>query len=322
MYMTLQQLKYILKIVDYRSISEAAKNIYISQPALSNSVNELEKELGIEIFSRNTKGISLTSDGEEFLSYARQVVEQADLLEQRYINKKPSRQICSFSTQHYAFVVNAFVNLVNKTGSDEYDFTLRETRTYEIIEDVRNLKSEVGVIYMNEFNKKVLGKLLKENHLKFTPTFTAKPHVFVSSTNPLAHKRKLSLKDLEPYPFLCFEQGDYNSFYFSEEILSTIARKKTIHVSDRGTLFNLLIGLNGYTICSGIVTSDLNGTQVVSIPLDAPGNEDMTVGYITNERTVVSRYGKMFIEELEKFKSKSMKQHQGFGMKSIDKCNT
>lgn len=299
--MTLVQLKYILKIVEYRSISVAAKNIYISQPALSNSVNELEKELGIEIFSRNTKGISLTADGEEFLSYARQVVEQTELLEQRYINKKPSRQICSFSTQHYAFAVNAFVNLVKKTGRDEYDFTLRETRTYEIIEDVRNLKSEVGIIYLNEFNKKVIGKLLKENHLKFTPVFTAKPHVFISSTNPLAKRKKVSLKDMEDFPFLCFEQGDYNSFYFSEEILSTIPRKKIIHVSDRGTLFNLLIGLNGYTISTGIVTSDLNGTQVVAVPLEVHGNEDMTVGYITNERTSVSRYARQFIEEFCRF---------------------
>ncbi|MBR5932759.1 MAG: LysR family transcriptional regulator [Treponema sp.] len=300
--MTLQQLKYVLKVVEYRSISEAAKNIYISQPALSNSVNELEKELGIEIFSRNTKGISLTSDGEEFLSYARQVVEQTELLEQRYIDKKPSRQICSFSTQHYAFAVNAFVNFVRKTKPDEYDFTFRETRTYEIIEDVRNLKSEVGIIYLNEFNKKVIGKLLKESHIKFTPVFTARPHVFVSSKNPLAKRRRVSLSDLESYPFLCFEQGDYNSFYFSEEILSTIPRKKIIHVSDRGTLFNLLIGLNGYTICSGIVTSDLNGTQVVSIPLEVHGNEDMTVGYITSERTPVSRYGRQFIEELVNFR--------------------
>lgn len=300
--MTLQQLKYVLKIVEYRSISQAAKNIYISQPALSNSVNDLEKELGIEIFSRNTKGISLTPEGAEFLSYARQVVEQSELLEKRYINKEPLRQICSVSTQYYAFAVNAFVNLVKKTGAREYDFTLRETRTYEIIEDVRNLKSEVGVLYINNFNKKVIEKILKENHLKFTPVFTASPHVFISKNNPLSKKKFVTLKDLEEYPFLCFEQGDYNSFYFSEEILSTISRKKVIHVSDRGTLFNLLIGLNGYTLCSGIITSDLNDTQILSLPLKTDSNEDMTVGYITNEQTNLSHYAKLYIEELSKFK--------------------
>lgn len=299
--MTLQQLKYVLKIVEYRSITEAAKQIYITQPALSNSIHDLENELGIEIFSRNAKGINLTADGEEFLSYARQVVEQADLLENRYTNKKPQRQICSFSTQHYAFAVNAFVNLVKKSDADEYDFTLRETRTYEIIEDVRNLKSETGIIYLNDFNRKVMNKLLKENHLSFYPLFKAKPHVFISAKNPLSSKKEVTLKDLENFPYLCFEQGDFNSFYFSEEILSTVSRKKIIHVSDRGTLFNLLIGLNGYTICSGIVTSDLNGKEIVSIPLICDQNEEMEIGYILNDRTETSKYAKIFIEELKGF---------------------
>lgn len=297
--MTLQQLKYVLKIVEYRSITEAARNIYITQPALSNSVHDLEAELGIEIFSRTTKGITLTQDGEEFLSYARQVVEQSELLEQRYTNKKPLKQICSFSTQHYAFAVNAFVNFVKNADNDEYDFTLRETRTYEILEDVRNLKSETGIIYLNDFNRKVINKFLKENHLGFYPLFTAKPHVFISSTNPLASKDSVTLADLEDYPYLCFEQGDFNSFYFSEEILSTVSHKKTIHVSDRGTLFNLLIGLNGYTICSGVVTSDLNGTQIVSVPLITDTNENMEIGYILNERTEITKNAKAFIQELQ-----------------------
>ncbi|MBP5328772.1 MAG: LysR family transcriptional regulator [Spirochaetaceae bacterium] len=298
--MTLQQLKYILKIVEYRSITEAAKNIYITQPALSNSVRDLEAELGIEIFMRNAKGITLTADGEEFLSYARQVVEQTNLLEQRYTNKKPLRQICSFSTQHYAFAVNAFVNLVKKTNADEYEFTLRETRTYEIIEDVRNLKSETGILYLNRFNEKVMKKLFTENHLEFYRLFTAKPHVFISAANPLASQKSVTLEDLSDFPYLCFEQGDFNSFYFSEEILSTVSRKKVIHVSDRGTLFNLLIGLNGYTICTGIVTSDLNGTQIVSVPLETENDESMEVGYILNERTEPTKYAKLFIEELQK----------------------
>lgn len=297
--MTLQQLKYILKIVEYRSITEAAKNIYITQPALSNSVKDLESELGIEIFSRNAKGIVLTNEGVEFLSYARQVVEQADLLESRYTNKKPLRQICSFSTQHYAFAVNAFVNLVKKTQAEEYDFTLRETRTFEIIDDVKNLKSETGILYLDSFNEKVMKKLFQENHLTFYPIFKAEPHVFISCKSPLCSKEAITLKDLEPYPFLCYEQGDFNSFYFSEEILSTVARKKVIHVSDRSTLFNLIIGLNGYTTCSGILTSDLNGTQIVAKPLLCDGDATMTIGYILNDRTEPSRYAKMYLEELK-----------------------
>ena len=296
--MTLQQLRYIIKIVECGSITEAAKQLFISQPSLSNAVKELETELGIEIFYRTTKGISLSIDGTEFLSYARQVIEQTELLEQRYLGKKPSKQLCSVSTQHYAFAVNAFVNLLKALDVDEYKFTLRETRTYEIIEDVKNLRNEIGIIYLSDFNKQVLNKLLKENHLIFNPLFEAAPHVFISSVHPLAKKKSVTLEDLDDFPFLAFEQGEYNSFYFSEEILSTAPHKKTIHVSDRATLFNLLIGLNGYTICTGVLNSDLNGENIISVPLET--EEKMLVGWITNEKAHLSAIASDYIAELKR----------------------
>jgi len=296
--MTLQQLRYIIKIVECGSITEAAKQLFISQPSLSNAVKELEAELGIEIFYRTTKGISLSIDGTEFLAYARQVVEQTELLEQRYLGKKPSKQLCSVSTQHYAFAVNAFVNLLLALDVDEYEFTLRETRTYEIIEDVKNLRSEIGILYLSDFNEKVLNKLLKENHLIFTPLFKADPHVFISSVHPLANKDTVTLEDLDNYPFLAFEQGEYNSFYFSEEILSTAPHKKTIHVSDRATLFNMLIGLNGYTICTGVLNSDLNGDNIISVPLET--EEKMLVGWIANEKAHLSAIASDYITELKR----------------------
>lgn len=272
--------------------------MYISQPALSNTVKDLETELGIEIFNRSAKGISLTHEGAEFISYARQVVEQSDLLEQHYTHRKPARQLCSISTQHYAFAVNAFCNLIRQTDSDEYEYTLRETRTSEIFDDVRNMKSEIGIVYFNEFNRKVLKKILTEDMLEFHPLFTAAPHVFVSASCSLAKKKSVTFKDLEPFPYLSFEQGDFNSFYFSEEIQSTVAHKKSIHVSDRGTLFNLIIGINGYTISSGVVTSDLNGTQIVAVPLKV--DDSMTVGYITNSRMTLSRTAENYVMELKR----------------------
>jgi DNA-binding transcriptional LysR family regulator len=295
--MTIQQLKYIIKIVEFGSITEAAKQLYIAQPSLSAAVKEVEKEFDIEIFYRTTKGISLSSDGTEFLSYARQIIEQTELMEQRYTGKKPSKQLCSISTQHYAFAVNAFVELLSGLDVDEYEFTLRETRTYEIIEDVKNLHSEVGIIYLSDFNEKIINKLLKENHLAFNFLFEAKPHVFVSSKHPLAKKGSVSLEDLGSYPFLAFEQGEYNSFYFSEEILSTIPRMKTIHVSDRATLFNLLIGLNGYTICSGVLSSDLNGDNIISVPLIT--DEKMRIGWISNEKSHLSLLALEYISKLK-----------------------
>lgn len=296
--MTLQQLKYIIKIVECGSITEAARQLFISQPTLSTALKDLETELGIEIFYRTPKGISLSTDGSEFLSYARQIIEQTQLLEQRYTNKKPSKQLCSVSTQHYAFAVNAFVNLISSLSAEEYEFTLRETRTYEIIEDVASFRSEIGVLYLSAFNEKVLKKLLKENHLRFTPLFNAEPHIFISSSHPLSQRTEVSLEDLDNYPFLAFEQGTYNSFYFSEEILSTAPHKKTIHVSDRATLFNLLIGLNGYTICTGVLNNNLNGDQIVSVKLKT--DERMQIGLISNEKIPLSTTASHYVEELKK----------------------
>ena len=295
--MKLQQLKYMIEVVNCGSMNEAAKRLYITQPSLSNSIKALETEIGIELFIRTSKGITLSRDGAEFLGYARQVVEQAGLLEQRYLNKKPSRQLCSISTQHYAFAVNAFVNLIKQSDADEYEFTLRETRTYEIIEDVRNLRSEIGIIYMNPFNQRVIEKLLKENRLDFHPLFTAKPHIFISKQNPLAKREFVTLDDLQEYPYLSFEQGDFNSFYFSEEILSTAFHKKSIYVSDRATLFNLLIGVNGYTISTGIVSTDLNGDNIMSVELKV--DDYIQVGWIANHQIQLSKQANAYLNELK-----------------------
>ena len=296
--MTLQQLRYIVTIVNCGSISEAAKQLFITQPSLSNAVKELEKEMGISIFNRSSKGIALSSQGMEFLSYARQVLEQAELLEQHYTNKKPVKRICSISTQHYAFAVNAFANLVSRQSTDEYEFTLRETRTYEIIDDVKNYRSELGILYINDFNRKVLEKLFKESDLVFHPLFRASPHVFISVSHPLSARKRVTIEDLEDYPFLAFEQGEKNSFYFSEEILSTIPRKKVIYVSDRATLFNLLIGLNGYTICSGILNRNLNGDSIMAVPLETEDN--MLIGWIADPRIQLSLFARKYLEELNR----------------------
>lgn len=296
--MTLQQLKYILTIVRCGSINEAAKQLYISQPSLSSAVKEIEQEIGIEIFVRTSKGIVLSNDGAEFLAYARQVVEQAELLEQKYMDKKPAKKLCSISTQHYAFAVQAFVSLLKDLNENEYECTLRETRTYEIIEDVRNMRSEIGILYHNDFNRKVIQKLLKENELQFHPLFVAEPHVFISTTHPLATKSIIQIEELEEYPCLAFEQGEYNSFYFSEEILSTRSHKKKILVSDRATLFNLLIGLNGYTISSGVLNQDLNGEQITSVRLST--DDHMEIGYITNKKANLGLLAATYVQKLKR----------------------
>ncbi|ACT01479.1 LysR family transcriptional regulator [Paenibacillus sp. JDR-2] len=294
--MTLTQLKYIIEVANRGSINEAAKRLFISQPTLSNAIKDLEEELQLAIFERSNKGISLSKEGVEFLSYARQVVEQAELLEGRYLNRKPSPQHFSVSTQHYAFAVNAFVSLVQEHGQEEYELSLRETKTYEIIEDVKSLRSEIGILYLNEFNGKVINKLLKDSNLQFTSLFTAKPHIFISIKNPLAKQAKVTIDQLDEFPYLSFDQGEYNSFHFAEEILSTLSHKKSIRVNDRATLFNLLIGLNGYTISTGVLSAELNGNEIIPVPLDT--DETINVGWIAHRSTALSKLGTAYIEAL------------------------
>jgi DNA-binding transcriptional LysR family regulator len=295
--MTFQQLRYAIGISRYGSISEAAGRLFVSQPSLSASMRELEEELGIRIFSRSSRGVSVTREGSEFLGYARQIIEQAELLESRYRGGGPRRQLFAVSTQHYAFVVNAFVEAVRELGVREYECALRETMTHEIIEDVRGGRSDVGVLYRNEFNAQVLKKILHEGDLEFFPLFAAKPHVFVGAGNPLAARPSVAIDDLEEYPCLSFEQGEYNSFHFSEEIQSALIRRKAIKVTDRATLFNLLIGLDGYTISTGVLTSDLNGNAIVAVPLAL--EERIEVGYVVQRGAALSRGAIVFLERLK-----------------------
>lgn len=295
--MTLQQLKYVVMVAEKGTISEAAKALFISQPSLTNAIKELENEMQITIFNRTNKGINVSNAGDEFLAYARQVLEQANLLEEKFLNVKKQSPIFSVSTQHYSFAVNAFVDVIRTFGGNQYDFTLRETQTNEIIEDVSRLKSEVGILYTSSKNEEVIGKLIKQKGLVFHELFVAKPHVFISYKHPLAKQEAISLEQLEEYPYLSFEQGDYNSFYFSEEILSTLDRKKNIKVRDRATLFNLAVGLDGYTVSSGVISKELNGESIIARPLLV--EEHMSIGTITQKDMVLSRYGKAYMEALK-----------------------
>ena len=299
--MTLQQLKYVVAVADSRNITEASRRVFVSQPSLTAAIRELEAEMGITIFSRSNKGVTITNEGDEFLSYARQVLEQASLLEDRFKSENAStgNTIFSVSCQHYSFAVNAFVDLIRTFGGNEYNFTLRETQTHEIIEDVAHLKSEIGVLYLSSRNENVITKLIKKNNLAFEALFTAPLHVFISKKNPLAKKKKIKLTDLVDFPYLTYEQGDFNSFYFAEEPLTEIDFDcpKSIQVRDRATLFNLLIGLDGFTICSGIISHELNGPEIIARPLDC--KEHMTVGYITRKSMNLSRYASAYIEALK-----------------------
>ncbi len=302
--MTLTQLRYAITVANANSMSEAARTLFISQPSLSAAVKELEEETGIELFHRTNRGISLTPDGEEFIGYARQVVEQYELMENKYISKQQTKKKFSVSMQHYAFAVNAFVEMVKQFGMDEYEFAVRETRTFEVIEDVRNVKSEIGILYVNAFNRKVLEKLFHENGLEFHPLLDCHIYVYLWKGHPLAEKELISLEELEEYPCLAFDQGNNNSFYFAEEVLSTYDYKQLIRGNDRATLLNLMVGLNGYTLCSGIICEDLNGSDYCAVKLDS--DEVMTIGYLVRKGSVISPLGRKYIDELARYKDKAL----------------
>lgn len=294
--MTLVQLKYVLQVAKDGSINEAAKNLFISQPSLSNAIKDIEEELQLSLFHRTNKGITVTNEGQAFLGYARAVIEQYALLEERYLDKRNTKISFSISTQHYSFAINAFVKLLKEVDYDTYNFSIEETKTNEIIENVKNMKSEIGILYMNDFNHDVISKILNESNLIFHSLFVAKPHVFMAVNHPLANEKTLTLEQLDEYPYLSYLQGDTNSFYFMEEIQSTYPHKKSIKVSDRGTLFNLMIGLQGYTISTGIIFNELN-PEVVSVPLLV--DDYIEVGYITHKKSFVTPLAKRYLELLE-----------------------
>lgn len=298
--MTLQQLRYAITIAESPSMNEAAKRLFIAQPSLSGAVQDLEEEIGITIFNRSNRGIVPTPEGEEFLGYARQIMEQYQLLDDRFISKKSVKKKFSVSTQHYTFAVNAFVQMVKQFGMEEYEFAIHETKTHDIIEDVKNGKSEIGILYLNDFNEKAITKILKENGLEFHELFWCKTYVYLWNGNPLAKKELLTMEDLENYPCLAFDQGSNNSFYYAEEVLSTYDYKQIIKANDRATLLNLMVGLNGYTLCSGIICEELNGSDYSAIPLDS--EEKMCIGYVTKKHMSLSPLGRNYLEELLKYK--------------------
>lgn len=302
--MTLQQLHYVITISETGSLNKASEVLYVSQPSLTSSVKELEKELDITIFHRGGKGVSLTNDGFEFIAYARQIYQQYEYLLEKYGKGGVQKKKFGISTQHYSFAVKSFVELVKKFNTAEYEFAIRETKTREVIEDVSTLKSEIGIIYLSDFNRKIITKLLSVNGLEFHKLVDCDAYVYLWRGHPLAESSSICFTDLADYPCLSFEQGDNGSFYFAEEILSTNDYPRIIKANDRATMLNLMIGLNGYTLCSGIICEEINGTDYVAVPFEAEEHhpaDKMEIGYIVKKNIVPSNIGRLYIDELRRY---------------------
>lgn len=301
---TIQQLSYIVKISEVGSINKASEILYIAQPSLTSSVQEVEKEVGFKIFHRSGRGVSLTPEGAEFVLYARQVIYQYELLMERFGKTENVKRKFGVSCQHYSFAVKAFVELVKEYDMLQYDFAIRETQTKDVINDVANMRSEIGILYMSDFNRSAINKLLRTSGLQFHHLINCNAYVYLWSGHPLAKNSSITFEELRDYPCLSFEQGDVASFYYAEEILSTSEYLRTIKANDRATMLNLMIGLNGYTLCSGIICEELNGTDYLAVPFKADSvNESsvMEVGYITKNNIILSSIGELYIQKIKDY---------------------
>lgn len=302
--MTLIQLNYLITIAETKSLNKAAEQLYVSQPSLTNAIKELEKELGITLFYRSGRGVTLTNDGTEFLLYAKQIYGQYESVLEKYGKGGSYKKKFGVSTQHYSFAVKAFVDMAKEFDMSKYEFALRETKTMEVISDVNTMKSEIGILYLSDFNRKAIEKLLKSYDLEFHHLVDCQAYVYIWKDHPLAKEASISFAQLNGYPCLSFEQGDNSSFYFAEEILSTNEYSQVIKANDRATMLNLMVGLNGYTLCSGIICEELNGNDFVAVPFrdDAQNpNSVMEIGYIVKKNTVRSKMGELYIEKLKEY---------------------
>ena len=304
--MTIQQLHYVITISETGSFNKAAEILYVAQPSLTSSIKELEKELGISIFHRSGRGVTLTNDGVEFMLYARQLYQQYQSLMQKYGKMGTLKKKFGISTQHYSFAVKSFVEMVKKFNTAEYEFAIRETKIRDIIDDVSTGKSEIGIIYLSNFNRMAITKLLHTKDLEFHELTACEAYVYLWKGHPLASCKSIRFEQLNEYPCLSFEQGDNSSFYFAEEILSTNEYARTIKANDRATMLNLMIGLNGYTLCSGIICEELNGSDYVAVPFEHEDSENadrMVIGYITRKNMPLSRMGALYIDEIKQYLS-------------------
>ena len=301
--MTIQQIRYAVAVSEAGSLNKASEVLYIAQPSLTSAIQELEKELGVTLFTRSGRGVALTADGVEFMPYARQLLAQYDSLLDKYTGSGRLRKKFGISTQHYSFAVKSFVELAKRLDMDEYEFAIRETRTRDVIDDVFTGMSELGILYLSEFNRKPLEKLFASNRLEFHPLAECDAYVYMWKGNPLAGREVLRLEDLADFPCLAFEQGGNASFYYAEEILSTNEYPRVIKAADRATMLNLMVGLNGYTLCSGVICEELNGSDYVAVPFDA-GDEAagrMQIGYICRKDMRPSDLALQYIDELSRY---------------------
>ena len=300
--MTLTQIQYILAVADAGSMNRAAEQLFISQPTLTSAVKALEEEFGITIFHRTSHGVKPTNEGLEFLRYARQLDQQANLIRDRYDHQGQRKKKFYVSTQHYSFATKAFTQMVSRHSMEQYDYAIKETKTINVINDVGDSSSEIGILFLSQFNRKFLKRLFDERDLEFHPLTRCVPYVYLYRNHPLAKKERITNEDLQEYPSMGFDQGAKGSLYLAEEIQVDAQFKRTVIVNDRATMLNLMRAIDGFTLCSGIICQELNGDDYIAVPYETSEEDvSMEIGYITRRKTILSEVAQDYIRELESY---------------------
>ncbi len=299
--MNINQLKYVITIANTPSIRDAATKLFVSQPALSSSIHDLEDELGILLFERSNKGVRLTDAGREFLIYAKKVVGQYEILEDRYLAGDKEKERFSVSTQHYNFAITSFANVLKRFSPEKFEFMIHETKTMDVLEHVKEMRSEVGVVSYSGSNYTLIKKLLKEYQLDFVPLMRRETYAYVWKESKLAREKVISLEDLKDYPCVSFDQGDNDHFYLNEEAMGDYDFQKMIRSDDRATTMELIAQLGGYSIGSGMLAEEnaiLRGLVSIKLKEEDP----LIIGYITRKGGTLSKYGLAYIDELATYK--------------------
>lgn len=299
--MNITQLKYVLEMASSSSMREASTKLYVSQPALSASIRELEDELGILIFERTNKGIYLTDDGREFITYAKKAVSQYEILEDRYLSRDSDKEKFSVSTQHYNFAIKAFTDLIKKFDPDKYVFSIHETKTKEVLNDVGSLKSEVGIISFSGSNESLIRKFFRDYQLDFVPLMQRETYVYVWKNHKFAGRKEISIDEMKEFPCISFDQSSDDNFYLTEEAMADYSFDKMIKSDDRATTMEIIAELGGYSVGSGMLSKEYSILQGL-VAIKMKEEDPLTIGYITRKGSVLSQYGEEYINELLKYK--------------------
>lgn len=301
--MTIQQIRYCLGVADCGSFNKASEKLYISQPSLTSSVHDLEAELGFEIFKRSSRGITETERGSDFLFDARQLFQNYEALVSKYTGQE--KKTFTVSTLYYAFARKAFVQVVKEFSNMDYDFSFREKRALNVIEDVASASSDLGLLYLSERNRDEILKNLTANSLTFTPLTQCGAFVYLHKNHPLAANKYISLEELKPYHFVTFDTDDVKAF-FPDELINNCGLDQPITVADRATELNLIKNLNGYTFLSGPFEDharEEESDDFLTIPLQSSPDfetEPFTLGYINRKGLKVEMLANHYISAVKK----------------------